>query len=57
MLQIQKIVTGKDNEVRESWFKMASEALTRTKQASGLTNIVKLQSRLDVRANFFCESS
>jgi hypothetical protein len=53
MVQVYKIVTGKDRVNRESWFKMAAEALVQTRQAAGLMNIVKLRARLEMRANFF----
>jgi hypothetical protein len=53
MLQAYKIITGKDNVKRESWFKMAAEGVVRTRQAAGLMNVVKPRSRLEVRSNFF----
>ncbi len=53
MLQAYKIITGKDNVQRESWFKMAAEGVVRTRQAAGLMNVVKPRSRLEVRSNFF----
>jgi hypothetical protein len=40
MLQVYKIVTGKDSADRESWFKIAKEAPVRTRQAAALMNIV-----------------
>jgi hypothetical protein len=53
MVQVYKIVTGKDGVNRESWFKMAAEAPVQTRQAAGLMNLVKPRARLEMRANFF----
>jgi ribonuclease P/MRP protein subunit RPP40 len=53
MVQVYKIVTGKDGVNRESWFKMAAEAPVQTRQGAGFMNIVKPRARLEMRANFF----
>ncbi len=53
MVQVYKIVTGKDRINQASWFKMAAVAPVHTRQAAGLMNIVKPRARLEVRAHFF----
>jgi hypothetical protein len=53
MLQAYKIITGKDNVKRETWFQMAEEGTMRTRQATGLLNVLKPRARLEVRCNFF----
>ncbi len=53
MLQVFKILMGKDNVDRDSWFRMAAAALVRTRQAAGMMNLVKPRTRLEVRSNFF----
>jgi ribonuclease P/MRP protein subunit RPP40 len=53
MLQMYKIITGKDSVMREQWFKMAADAMVRTRQAAGLLNVIKPRARLGVRINFF----
>jgi hypothetical protein len=53
MVQVYKIVTGKDNVKGETWFKMAAEGAVRTRQAAGLMNILKPRTRLEIRSNFF----
>lgn len=57
MLQVLKILTGKDEVDNEHWFKMAAGALVRTRQATGLMNVVEPRARLDGRANFFSNRS
>ncbi len=53
MLQVYKILTGKDNVKSECWFRMAAAGTIRTRQAAGVMNILKPRSRLEVRGNFF----
>jgi hypothetical protein len=53
MVQVYKIVTGKDRINRASWFKMAAIAPVHTRQADSPRNIVKPRARLEVRAYFF----
>jgi hypothetical protein len=53
MLQVYKILTGKDNVRSECWFRMAAAGAIRTRQAAGVMNILKPRSRLEVRGNFF----
>ncbi len=50
MLQVFKILTGKDNVHKSTWFKMASEGTARMRQAAGILNLVKPpRTRLEVR--------
>jgi hypothetical protein len=56
MVQLYKIVTGKDNVKGETWFKMAAEGAVRTRQAAALMNILKPRVSLEIRSNFFSES-
>ncbi len=53
MLQVFKILAGKDNVRIKSWLKMAASGVVRTIQAAGVMNILKLRTRLEVRAIFF----
>jgi hypothetical protein len=53
MLQVFKIMTGKDNVDSSCWFRRANEGAVRTRQAAGLMNLVKPRVRLEVRENFF----
>jgi hypothetical protein len=48
MVQVYKILTGKDWVQRESWFKTAIGGAARTGQATDLMNIVKPRTRLEV---------
>ncbi len=45
IVQVYKIRTGKDRVQRECWFKMAEGGTVRTRQATGLMNIVKPKTR------------
>jgi hypothetical protein len=53
MLQVYKIMAGKDNVQSESWFRRAGDGPVRTRQAAGLMNVVKPRVRLELRENFF----
>jgi hypothetical protein len=57
MVQKFKILTGKHNVNRESWFTIVAEGAVRTRQAMGLINLAKPRTRLDVRGNFLHQSS
>jgi hypothetical protein len=53
MLQVHKILTGKDRVSSETWFSRAGESTVSTRHAAGLMNLVKPRIRLEVRSNFF----
>ena len=53
MLQVYKILTGKEDVNKEEWFTMASEAARVTRATSHPLNVRVRHGRLDVRRNFF----
>jgi hypothetical protein len=53
MLQMYKIVTGKDKVNHVHWFKMAADGIVRTRQVAGLLIVLKPRARLDMQSNFF----
>jgi hypothetical protein len=53
MVQTYKIVTGKENVNRESWFEMACEGQRATRQAADPLNIKPQAPRLEIRRHFF----
>ncbi len=53
MLQVFKILAGKDRVQRDHWFRMAAEGGVRMRQAAGLLDVVKSSAKLEVRSNFF----
>jgi hypothetical protein len=55
MLQTYKVMTGKDNVDRATWFDMASSGQRATRQAADPLNIRPKASRLEVRRQFFSQ--
>ncbi len=55
MLQTYKVLTGKDNVDRATWFDMASSGLRATRQAADPLNIRPKAARLEVRRQFFSQ--
>jgi hypothetical protein len=53
MLQVYKILRGHDNVRADQWFTMAASGGERTRQSTGVLNLRKPRSNLEVRANFF----
>jgi ribonuclease P/MRP protein subunit RPP40 len=53
MLQVFKILQGHDNVRVEQWFKIAADGSSRTRMATGLLNLTKPRTKLEVWANFF----
>ena len=53
MLQTYKVMTGKDNVDRATWFDMASSGQRATRQAADPLNIRPKAARLEVRRQFF----
>ena len=53
MLQTYKIMNGKDNVARNTWFEMASDGQRVTRQAADPLNIRPRAARLEIRRNFF----
>ncbi len=53
MMQVFKILQGHDNVRAEQWLKMAADGSSRTRMATGLLNLTKPRTKLEVRANFF----
>ncbi len=48
-----KILQGHGNVRTDQWFKMAANGSNRTRMATGLLNLTKLQAKLEAQANFF----
>jgi hypothetical protein len=46
-------LTGKDRVSSESWFRRVGECAVSTRYATGLMNLVKPRTRLEVRSNYF----
>jgi hypothetical protein len=55
MIQTYKVLTGKDNVDRATWFDMASTGLRATRQAADPLNIRPKAARLEVRRQFFSQ--
>ena len=55
MLQTYKVMTGKDNVERSTWFDMASSGQRATRQAADPLNIRPKAARLEVRRHFFSQ--
>jgi hypothetical protein len=55
MLQTYKVMTGKDNVDRSTWFEMASSGQRATRQAADPLNIRPKAARLEVRRQFFSQ--
>jgi len=55
MLQTYKIMNGKDNVSRKTWFDMASDGQRATRQAADPLNIRPKAARLEIRRNFFSQ--
>ncbi len=53
MLQTYKVMTGKDNVERSTWFDMASSGQRATRQAADPLNIRPKAARLEVIRHFF----
>jgi ribonuclease P/MRP protein subunit RPP40 len=56
MLQTYKVMTGKDNVERSTWFNMASSGQRATRQAADPLNIRPKAATLEVRRQFFSQS-
>ena len=55
MLQVYKIVNGKDNVKSEKWFTMATEAQRTTRAAADPLNLRGAAARSEIRRNFFSQ--
>ncbi len=55
MLQTYKVMTGKDNVERSTWFDMASSGQRATRQAADPLNIRPKAARLEVCRQFFSQ--
>jgi hypothetical protein len=53
MLEVFKIMAGKDHLGCACWFSRAAVGVVHTRQAAGLMNVVKPRARLDMRQHFF----
>jgi hypothetical protein len=53
MTQTYKIVSGKERVQRGTWFQMASDSASSTRQAAGPLNLKPNASKLEIRRNFF----
>jgi hypothetical protein len=53
MLQVYKILMGKNRLNSKTWFRMADNKTVRSRQVAGLVNIVKPRTQLDVRNHVF----
>ena len=55
MAQVYKIVHGKDDVNKDTWFKLTSDNGRVTRAAADPLNIKGTVSRLDIRKNFFSQ--
>jgi hypothetical protein len=55
MIQVHKILSGKDRVSRDTWFKMANENERVTRVCTDPLNLRIPVSRLEVRGNFFSQ--
>jgi hypothetical protein len=53
MVQVYKIVNGKDMVDSQTWFQLASQAESHTRSTADPLNLRPKAARLDMRRNFF----